>query len=115
VIRGGERPVSAEQGIECATGNKILQNEITRTQTGFPTNFGGKLGFIPAFLFSLAPPLLLHIFTAPTCTITIITLEPCALNVSAFHAEIKNFLALWISLKEGTEGDFMDIFITLFI
>jgi hypothetical protein len=30
---------------------KILQNEMTRTQTSFPTNFGGKLSSIPSFLF----------------------------------------------------------------
>jgi hypothetical protein len=30
---------------------KILQNEITRFQTSFSTNFGGKLSFILSFLF----------------------------------------------------------------
>jgi hypothetical protein len=32
-------------------GMKILQKEITGTQTSFCTNFGGKLSFIPSFLF----------------------------------------------------------------
>jgi len=41
-------------------GMKILQNEITVTQTSFPTNFGGKLSFILSFLFP-QPQLLLHI------------------------------------------------------
>ncbi len=41
---------------------KILQNEVTETQTSnFHRNFGGKLSFILSFLFSWAPPLLLHI------------------------------------------------------
>jgi hypothetical protein len=31
---------------------KILQNEITGTQTSFPSNFGGKLSFYPVFPFS---------------------------------------------------------------
>jgi hypothetical protein len=42
-------------------------------------NFGGKLSFSLSFLF----PKRLHccyILTAPTCTSTIISLEPCALN-----------------------------------
>ncbi len=39
---GGEKRV---------TRNEILPNEITRTQTSFSTNFGGKLNFIPSFLF----------------------------------------------------------------
>jgi hypothetical protein len=66
----------------------ILQNEITGTQTSLSTNFGVKLSFILSFLF---PELLHHcyiyIFTAPTCTTTIITFKPCALN-----AEIQHFI-----------------------
>jgi hypothetical protein len=30
---------------------KVLQKEITGTQTSFSTNFGGKLSFILCFLF----------------------------------------------------------------
>jgi hypothetical protein len=37
--------------IKCITGNEILQNEVTGTQTRFSTNIGGKLRFIPSFLF----------------------------------------------------------------
>jgi len=64
---------------------KILQNEITGTQTKFSTNFGGKLSFMLSFLF----PERLHccatyVFTVPTSTTTIITLERCA-----FHTEIE--------------------------
>jgi hypothetical protein len=66
---------------------KILQKEITGTQTSFSANIGGKLSFILCFLF---PQRLLHIFfTAPTCTTTTITLQPCALN-----AEFQNQFGL---------------------
>jgi hypothetical protein len=65
---------------------KILQSEITGTQTSFSTNFGGKLSFILCFLFPERPSTAAtYIFTAPTCTTTIITLEPCALNVEFQH------------------------------
>ncbi len=49
---------------------KSLQNKITGTGTNFSTNFGGKLSFM----------LLPYIFSAPSCTTTIVTLEPCTLN-----------------------------------
>jgi hypothetical protein len=61
---------------------KILHKEITGTQTSFSTNFGGKLSFI---LSSLSPERLHYIFTALTCTTTIITLEHCALNAEFQH------------------------------
>jgi hypothetical protein len=62
--------------------DEILQNEVTGTQTRFSTNFGVKLGFIPSFLFfqNAASTVATYIFTAPTCTTTIISLTPCALN-----------------------------------
>jgi hypothetical protein len=43
--------------------------------------------FHPVFLFSRAPPLLAAtwIFTAPTCTATIIPLEPSTLNAQIQH------------------------------
>jgi hypothetical protein len=63
---------------------KILQSEITGTQTKFSTNIGGKLSFILSLLSPSAIPLLLllqQIFSMlPNCTTTIISLEPCALN-----------------------------------
>jgi hypothetical protein len=76
---------------------KTLQEEITGTQTNFSTNFGGKLIFILSFLFPerLHFTVATYIFTAPTCTTIVITLEPCALNAE-FHNFIptfnKNFL-----------------------
>jgi hypothetical protein len=45
-----------------------------------------------------------YIFTAPTCTTTIITLEPCALNAEFQHFILrfnKIFDTLQIPLKEG--------------
>jgi len=63
---------------------KILQYEITGAQTSFSTNFGGRLRFILSFLFSERLYCCYIYFTAPTCTITIVTLEPCALNAE-FH------------------------------
>jgi hypothetical protein len=63
---------------------KILQKDITGTQTSFSTNFGGKLS---VSFFLSACTAATYIFTAPTCTTTIITLEPCASN--AFHTQIQ--------------------------
>ncbi len=48
-------------------------------------------GFDPLFPFFLsASTTATYIFTAPTCTTTIISLEPCALNAEfpAFHTQI---------------------------
>ncbi len=66
---------------------KILQNEITGTQTSFSTNFGGKLSFILSSFFLSAPKAVLHryIFAALTYTTTIISLEPCALDAEFQH------------------------------
>jgi hypothetical protein len=98
---------------------EILQNEITGTQTRFYTNFGGKLRFIPSFLF----PEQLHwcfiYFHCSTCTSTINTLEPCALN-----AEFQHFIPRFnkLSLLCGSierqigrarEGYFADNFIVI--
>jgi hypothetical protein len=66
---------------------KILQNEITGTQTSFSTNFGGKLSFLLSFLCPGTSTAATYIFTAPTCRITIVTLKPCALN--AYYDLIK--------------------------
>jgi hypothetical protein len=65
---------------------KILQNEITLIQTSFSTNFGGKLSFILSFLFlERLHCCYVYIFTAPTCTTTIISLEPGASNAETQH------------------------------
>jgi hypothetical protein len=44
---------------------KILQNEITGTQTSFSTNFGGELSFMfhTVFHFSWLPLMLQRIFS----------------------------------------------------
>jgi hypothetical protein len=61
--------------------------EIIGTQTSFFTNFGSTLSFILCFLFPEGPcTTATYIFTAPTCTTTIITLHPCALNAE-FHTQ----------------------------
>jgi hypothetical protein len=71
---------------------------VGKFQTSFSTNFGGKLSFIPSCPF----PERLHccyrfFFTAPTCTSTIITLEPCALNAEFQHFILRynKFSLLW--------------------
>ncbi len=85
---------------------KILQNEITGTQTSFSTNFGGKLSFILFFLT--------YIFAAPTCRTTIITLETCALNAQfQYFIRRLNKISLlcgyhWERIGGETEGDFTD-------
>jgi hypothetical protein len=65
---------------------KFYKAKFTGTQTSFSTNFGGKLSFILSFLFPERPSTAAtYIFTAPTRTTTIITLEPCALNAEFQH------------------------------
>jgi hypothetical protein len=86
---------------------KILQNEITGTQTSFPTNFGGKLSFILSFPLPQRLTAATYIFTAPTCTTTITSLEPCALSAEFQHFMPrinKNFIILRIPLKERIGG-----------
>ncbi len=86
---------------------KILQNEITGTQTSFSTNFGGKLSFIFRFLFLERLHCCYIIFTARTCTTITIILEPCALNAEFQHFILrfnKNFLTLQRPLEEGKMG-----------
>jgi hypothetical protein len=61
--------------------SKFLQNEITRTQISFFTNFGGKLSFIMSLFFLGASIVVTYIFIVPTRTSIIITLKYCALNV----------------------------------
>ncbi len=64
---------------------EILQNEITRSQIKFSTNFGGKLSFIMSFLFLERLHTIAYISTAPTRTSIIITLHPCALDTKFQH------------------------------
>jgi hypothetical protein len=75
------RPSNAYQGM------KILQSEIIRTQTSFSTSFCGRLSFHLVFLFSYAPPLVLHVFSLLLLVQLgkIITLKPCALHVKFQH------------------------------
>jgi hypothetical protein len=57
-------------------GMKILQNEINETQTSFSTN---KLSILPPHsVFLSVSTAAAYIFTAPTYTTPIITLELCA-------------------------------------
>ncbi len=82
---------------------KVLQNEVTETQTSFSINFGGKLSFVLSFPFSLraSTTAATYIFTAPTCTTTIITLDPCALN-----AEFQCFIPRFINISLVCGPDF---------
>jgi hypothetical protein len=82
------------------TGNEILQNEVTGTQTSLSTNFGGKLSFIASFLFPVRSTAATYICTAPTCTTTIITLEPCALN-----AEFQHFILRLTRMRNSSRSD----------
>jgi hypothetical protein len=92
-------------------GMKILQNEITGTQTSFSTNFAGKLSFILSFLFFLSPSIhcwyiyfhcsyLYNYYNYYSRTLCI----KCWL--SAFQTEIEqNFLTLQIPLEDRIEGE----------
>jgi len=74
----------------CKTRYEILQNEISGVQTSLSRNFSGKLSFIPSFLFlERASTAAKYIFTAPTCTTTIITFDPCALNAEFQHVILR--------------------------
>jgi hypothetical protein len=46
---------------------------------------GGKLSFILFWSLLSASTSATHMFTAPTCTTTIISFEPCALSVEFQH------------------------------
>ncbi len=87
---------------------KILQNEITGTQTKFSTNFGAKLSFNLSFIFpESAPTAATYTFSAPTCTITIITFENTITIITfencALNAEFQHFISKFkkISLLHG--------------
>jgi len=67
-----------------------------------PIVFGGKLSFIPSFLS--ASTAATYIFTAPTYTTTIITLELCPLNAEFQHF-ILRFNKVSLPLKEGIGGE----------
>jgi hypothetical protein len=69
--------------------NEILRNEITGTQLCLSTNFGGKLSFIPSYFFSQRLHYTTYIFTVPICTITLISLKPCALIAEFQHFILK--------------------------
>ncbi len=66
-----------------------------------PIVFGGKLSFIPSFLS--ASTAATYIFTAPTYTTTIITLELCPLNAEFQHF-ILRFNKVSLPLKGGIRG-----------
>jgi hypothetical protein len=88
---------------------KVLQNEVTETQTKsffepilVVNRVSSCLSF---FLLRASTTTATYIFTAPTCTTTIITLDPCALNAEfqAFHTQIEiNISLVWgPDSKEG--------------
>jgi hypothetical protein len=66
-------------------GMKILQRKMTGTQTSFSTNLGGGVSESCLSFFLSASPPPTYVFIAPTCTITIITFKPCALNAEFHH------------------------------
>jgi hypothetical protein len=55
------------------------------------------------FLSDSASTVATYIFTAPNCTTTIISLEPCALNAELQHFILRfiNVFSLRIPMKEG--------------
>jgi hypothetical protein len=85
---------------------KILQNDITGTQTKISLNFGGKLEFHHVFPFSGALPMLLHIFSLLVpCTTTIITLKPCALNAKFQHFTSRDLIKFPYFADTTERGD----------
>jgi hypothetical protein len=61
----------------------------------------------PSLFLSASTTTTTYIFTAPNCTTTIVSLEPCALNAEFQHFILrfnKNVFTLRIPLKEGIGG-----------
>jgi hypothetical protein len=86
-------------------GMKILQNKITWTQIIFSSS---TLSFILFFLFhECFHYYYMYIFNSQTCTIIIITLEPCALKVEFQHFILKfNIRKLFLAntIERGDKG-----------
>jgi len=65
----------------------------------------------PLSCFFSASSAATYVFTVPTCTTTIITLEPCALNAEFQHFILRfNKFSLLCRLKDGIEGEREDDF-----
>jgi len=76
-------------------------------ETSKTIKFCVKLSFILSFIFLSASATATYILTARICRTAIVTLKPCALNPEFQHfilRFVKNFLTLWIPLKEGIGG-----------
>jgi hypothetical protein len=82
--------------VKCVTGNETLQSEITWTQTSFSTNFGANLSASTAATY---------IFTTPSCTTTIITLAPGALNAEFQHFILRDLIEFHYFLDIAERGD----------
>jgi hypothetical protein len=101
------------RGIKCLTGNELLQNEITGLKLVFSMNFGGKLSFIPSFLF---PERILCCYLYNYYNYSRTLCIKC--RGSAFQLRFNNIsLLCGYHSKEGIggerEGDFMDNFTLL--
>ncbi len=87
---------------------KILQNEINGTQTSFSTNFDGGTNFILCFFFPerlhCSSAAVTYIFTVPTCTTIIITLEPCALGFGIPFWDLIKFPYFADTTQSGNRG-----------
>jgi hypothetical protein len=72
---------------------KILQNKIIGTQISF---LSSRLGFILFFIFhECLHYYYMYIFIFHTCTIIIITLEPCALKIEFQHFILRFYFILF--------------------
>jgi len=80
--------------------SRNLQNSTLAFKVGVKTiNFGGKLSFIPSFLF----PERLHCcyiyFPCSTSTTTILSLETCASNAEFEHFVLRCSISYWDLIK----------------
>jgi len=64
-------------------GMKTFTKRNNWAKTSFSSNFGDKL--LSCLSFSISASTVTYIFTVPTCTTTIITLEPCVANTEIQH------------------------------
>jgi hypothetical protein len=100
---------------------KILQIKISGTQISFSTNFGGNWVSSCLSFFLSASSAARYIFTSPSCTTTIISLDPCALNIKFQHFILrfnkislvrryhpKTGYGVKAGPKTGRQGDFQD-------
>jgi len=102
------KPVKKYISIQGVKGGGGCQGEFQNTPI-----FCGKLSFIvfwhPLSFFLSASTAATYIFTAPSCTTTTITLEPCALNAEFQHFIPRSYILYINSLRPSVWRGFWGV------